>query len=364
MPVLEELLQTFYLLSFTIGLVVLVALCRRKIHRQANLILAFYVLSMLVPLWNGYFMRTENLDALVLPILNLFYPWLFGPLLYLYCLAFSGMKLPVKTIILHLLWIPGFLCAILLQNLWPSLIPTAQFKDIFTFAIFTQIFAYGILALTKVLAIRKNSEKVFAGQEVLTWQWINLVVGGFILIFTFDFTLVALDLFDLAHQQWFLDIFYVSESLYIILFGVFALRQPQLFFDCFDLSQAGKYQHSGLNKQLAQKIAMDLEKQMTEKRLYLDNELNLIRLAEQLHVSEHQLSQVLSEEIGQNFYEYINRKRVEQAKNLLCSNDRQFNNILDLAFSVGFNNKSSFNAAFKRFTQLTPSQFKKNSLSA
>ena len=192
---------------------------------------------------------------------------------------------------------------------------------------------------------------------------LKLVVGGFIVIFSLDFTLVALNLAGLADNRWFLDIFYVSESLYIILLGVFALRQPQLFFDRFDLSQAGKYQHSGLNKQLAQHIACKLERLMTEQRLYLDNELNLFHLAKQLDVAEHQLSQVLSEEIGQNFYEYINRKRIAHAKNLLSSNDAQYNNILELAFSVGFNNKTSFNAAFKRFTQLTPSQFKKISLS-
>ena len=69
------------------------------------------------------------------------------------------------------------------------------------------------------------------------------------------------------------------------------------------------------------------------------------------------LSQIINEELNKNFYDLVNYYRIEEAKKLLVSVNGE-RTILDIAYDVGFNTKSSFNRAFKKQTRMTPSQFK------
>ena len=78
-------------------------------------------------------------------------------------------------------------------------------------------------------------------------------------------------------------------------------------------------------------------------------------LAEKVKVTPHQLSQYLNEVMKLSFYDFINQHRVEAAKISLC-NSRQA--ILDIALIVGFNNKATFNKSFKKYTGMTPSQYR------
>lgn len=99
---------------------------------------------------------------------------------------------------------------------------------------------------------------------------------------------------------------------------------------------------------------------MEEQKPYLDSELNLAKLAEQMSVSTHQLSYVINTGFNENFFQFINKYRVERAKELLVNSEKNNYTILGIAFESGFNSKTSFNTTFKKFTNQTPSAFKKN----
>jgi len=60
----------------------------------------------------------------------------------------------------------------------------------------------------------------------------------------------------------------------------------------------------------------------------------------------------------------INYNRIEEAKRRLIEPAKQNQTILAIAYDVGFNSKSAFNNAFKKFTDMTPSQYKQLRLSA
>lgn len=361
---LQELLQTLFLISFTLGLVLLGILLSRKLYRQSNLICAIYVIISLIPLWNGYFKHTESLQFLDSYMLSLLYPWLFGPLLFLYCRSLQESKLPPKMIVRHCLWPLLALFAVLSIrsfNLDPS---NFTIFHIYLATLYAQIYLYIYFSYKTILKQSVAIETQYAGQEVQAWQWLNLLIKGFALIFVLDLIMLVLNISDIVPYRFALNLFEVTESLYIFILVGFVFRQPHLFFDRFDTSKQVKYQNSGLNQELAKNLAQRLEATVTSRQLYLDNELNLQKIALLLKVPEAHISQVLCEQIGQNFYEFINRKRIEQAKQLLSSNDPSYNNILQLAFSVGFNNKTSFNTAFKRFTQVTPSQYRQKQASS
>jgi AraC-like DNA-binding protein len=98
-------------------------------------------------------------------------------------------------------------------------------------------------------------------------------------------------------------------------------------------------------------------KHMQSHKTYLDNQLTLTRLAEAVNISTHHLSEVLNQHEGKNFYQFVNEYRI----NYICERLKVDNDIkiLDLAMSAGFSSKSTFNAVFKQFMKLTPSQYRK-----
>jgi AraC-like DNA-binding protein len=67
------------------------------------------------------------------------------------------------------------------------------------------------------------------------------------------------------------------------------------------------------------------------------------------------VSQVLSTRLGRNFYTFINEARIEEVKSALAATDRS---VLDLALEAGFQSKSTFNAAFRKSTGMTPREFR------
>lgn len=116
-----------------------------------------------------------------------------------------------------------------------------------------------------------------------------------------------------------------------------------------------KYQRSALNEQLSDNIVNKLHKAMTQDQLFLDAGLSLPKLAKHIATPPSYISQTLNETLGVNFFDYVNRYRVEAAKIQLLNSDET---VLDIAMNVGFNAKSSFYTAFKKETQLTPSQYR------
>jgi len=100
---------------------------------------------------------------------------------------------------------------------------------------------------------------------------------------------------------------------------------------------------------------------MHERKPYLNPELTLTSLAQELDLSRGQLSQLINDGIGDNFYDFINKYRVEQVKVLMHDPAMKNFNMLGVALEAGFKSKSTFNLIFKRFTGLTPTEFKKNS---
>lgn len=119
----------------------------------------------------------------------------------------------------------------------------------------------------------------------------------------------------------------------------------------------GKYKTSqlkGLNIEAVIKRLNEL--QMIEK-IYTDPELNIERVSSNLEISKHQLSEILNSYMNINFQTYINKYRIEEAKQLLISETNL--TILQIAYSVGFNSKTSFNNAFKKNTDQTPTEYRK-----
>ena len=78
-----------------------------------------------------------------------------------------------------------------------------------------------------------------------------------------------------------------------------------------------------------------------------------------MNCTPHQLSYIINNGFDENFYQFINRFRIEEAKKLILNPNMNHLSLLGIGFEVGFNSKSVFNTTFKKNTGKTPSEFKK-----
>ncbi|MDJ1494423.1 helix-turn-helix domain-containing protein [Cytophagaceae bacterium DM2B3-1] len=151
-----------------------------------------------------------------------------------------------------------------------------------------------------------------------------------------------------------------SLSYYFISFWVI---QDSRMFAAQSLIHEGekrKYEKSSLDDKETPVLVQKLLSFMASERPYLNGDLTLNELADKLKLSTHHLSQLVNEQIGKNFSDFINEYRVEELKKRLQDPASMHIKIEELAFESGFNSKSVFNTAFKKMTGLTPSQFRKS----
>ncbi len=120
---------------------------------------------------------------------------------------------------------------------------------------------------------------------------------------------------------------------------------------------AGKYSNSALSPAQRRQIEQKLAEAMEVDALYEFNELTLRTLCDHIGENTHHVSQAINEGDYANFYDLVNQHRIAAARRML--DDLPEQTILDIAFAVGFNSKSTFNAAFKRYAKLTPTQYRR-----
>jgi len=92
---------------------------------------------------------------------------------------------------------------------------------------------------------------------------------------------------------------------------------------------------------------------------FLDSILSLDTLAQELDMSSSQLSTYINNCTPYNFSDYINNFRVNQAKRLLGNSEFDQYTIVAIGLECGFNSKSTFYSAFKKFTKQTPTEYRR-----
>ena len=126
--------------------------------------------------------------------------------------------------------------------------------------------------------------------------------------------------------------------------------------------QKYKYAKSGLTSDQFLEYKQRLDQIMQIQQAFLRSDLTLPKLARAVDCSVNHLSQVINSGFGMSFFDYLNRYRIEHARELLEKLDGQSSAILNIAFKVGFKSDSTFYAAFKKYVGQTPAQYRRTQL--
>lgn len=212
---------------------------------------------------------------------------------------------------------------------------------------------------------KRNIKQSLSNTERVNLNWLNIL---FYLWLVIAFVLLPASLLgiggDMVSESTLDLLIRLSNLLFIFIAGFYGFRQNAIFSNTTEINEKENkepaYERSGLSKEQAKKYHAELLTLMHEKKPYLDGELGAAQLAEQLGISANHLSQVLNQEQGQNFFDFVNNYRVREVQAKIADPANANLTLLAIALESGFNSKTSFNTLFKKFTGQTPSQYHKS----
>jgi len=159
----------------------------------------------------------------------------------------------------------------------------------------------------------------------------------------------------------------VAAAVYIYAIGYLGLSRSGVFTELVTIETKelekeyftnDKYEKSGLSEEKADEYYQKLILLMEEEKIFKQIKLTLGELAEMISISSHNLSEVINTKTEMNFFDFINRYRIEEVKKEIIKPENDNLTLLAVAMDVGFNSKSSFNTLFKKYVGLTPSKYR------
>lgn len=232
-----------------------------------------------------------------------------------------------------------------------------KFERLTYFGLPIQMAIYIGLILKHLARNRTMLKNLYASTEEKELGWVRYFGIVFFLQWSLGF---ASDLSDLIFETPFFQGPLVEIG-YLVLFWTFAIwaaRQPRIHHASAEhenLIDKPKYGRAALANHELEKIAARIHLSMSKDKLYRDPDLSLRKLSTAIRTKPNHVSQTLNREIGEIFFDFVNRWRIEDAKRRIVSGDET---VLKIAYDVGFNSRSSFYRSFKRVTDTTPAKYK------
>jgi len=101
-----------------------------------------------------------------------------------------------------------------------------------------------------------------------------------------------------------------------------------------------------------------LQQLMEDEKPFLNPNLMLNDLSSKLDISGHNLSEILNTQLKLNFFDFVNQYRINEVKKYMKYKSKDHLTLLSIALDTGFNSKSGFNLVFKKFMNITPSEYR------
>ena len=219
------------------------------------------------------------------------------------------------------------------------------------------VFDVSVLSYLYVKVI-KNDEKFGSKHLNPQLHWFRIVLiwlFGLILIW---FGVTVLDSFYNT-EYWYLV--YISMSGVIYWMGHVGIYKYGIYEERKQIRKYSiKHEIAPIREKPKNEHILALDRLIIGNRMFLDANLTLDKVADELAISKSHLSRIINSELGIGFPDYVNSLRVQEAKKYLTNPDFSNYTLVAIGLEAGFNSKTTFNNAFKKTTGCTPSEFKNN----
>jgi len=190
-----------------------------------------------------------------------------------------------------------------------------------------------------------------------------MVIQFFAVLFIVDFSSTIKNIFRFGDSE---TLYVISEiivnvaNLFVFFWLVIkAFKKPELFVGVKTDMQLARKLEKIEDDTHSPEIIQKVENHMKTNEPFIDASLSVYDLAKQIDVSARELSVAINNHLDKHFFDYVNEYRIEKAMEILKQTTDEKLTVLEVLYEVGFNSKSFFNTAFKKFAGTTPSEFKR-----
>jgi AraC-like DNA-binding protein len=337
---------------------------------------------------------------MLMPVVQYFISWqsiiflipfqfLIGPFLYLYVCSFKqtitwrkawphfllSLVIAAADILFYFTWVKNFPASAEVPDevlLDPRSSVQAIIRNL-------QMLLYFFLTRRELNRYQKSIHQLYSETSRINLGWMRWLLNGFLLL---NITVIILAFLVFKYPEKFGLFILINTAViapYIYFIAVRGIGQPALWqimpektkkevekeineAEIIETRKTG--QEEPLLKMqanpdpkatgIANKIVALLEKE----KIYQEPELTIKNMADKIQVPYYQVSQAINDVLNKNFYDLVNGYRVEEAKRLLLHPGNRNYTILSVGFEAGFNSKTTFNTVFKKFTGLTPTEYR------
>jgi len=349
----------------------------RRINKKANVFLG--LVTFIIVFWNIWVLSIDFKITNYLPyfyLIPLNYSLALGPLLYLYVKKTTDFNYQLsKKDAIHFLPLVLELCVHLLISrdalahnvigietaTYLTLMPITQFLAIIS------IVTYCIYALRLIKTYHHWLKKNYSNNDAYSLRWLYRLLILFAILW---FLLVPYTFIDYAIYDFQLDIsdyypIYMLLSIITIWISAEAFLRPEIIL--LEVNKQNDTPQTTIPEEVSKnpseeivKKASWLKEQMETNLFYLNSELTLKSLADNLTIHPNVLSKIINDGIDKNFSDFINEYRVNAIIEKLHNDNYNHITLLGISYECGFNSKTTFNRVFKNLKGVTPIQYKKS----
>lgn len=371
----QEISKYVFVLGAVQGFFLSFYIFRKKENHSANLLLAFLILAFSLDLSHSFLIISKlYIHAPHLLGITIGFPYLYGPLIYLYIIIIGSEKKEFKKHYwLH--FIPYLIVLIILFSLF--FFEDATFKmglfemefEILVGKIISLVIPFHGIVYTyfSIKEVRNFNRKIkysYSNIDKINLNWLAYLAFGTLIIWSIvviSYTVSAI--FEHSVNEGYAIYFGIAILVYLI--GYKSLTQPEVYIIDrvkSDVNEQEKnvksYKKSGLSEEKADDYLLRLVTLFETEKVYRNSNLTLGELSKNIEISQHNLSEIINTKLNKTFYDFVNKYRVEEVQKKIVDGESEKYNLLSIAFDAGFNSKSSFNSIFKKFTGQTPTEFK------
>lgn len=343
--IFQSILLTFFLLN------------QRKCTSLSRKVLAAFLSTYAILVFSHIIGSAKAFwDNIIVSVIGHQFIFLIGPLFYFYIKSLFSKEFSFKkTDIIHCL---PFMIYLISSTFVKHFYDIHYYYDSFLFyvdgGVCLQLLAYMIASIRLIKEHGYRIKNFFSHTDNSKLSWLRFLLFGFITVWTFKLTIFIV--WDVAKNlNWCKDtttLFFLTTFMFVNTIIYLGLKKPKIF------TGQLKYESSVLSESEKNHYMRKIILYTKKEKPYLDPLTSLITFSSALSIPIGYISQVMNESLGQNFRDFLNNYRIEESKRLLMDNSNGGKTILQIAYEVGFNSRSTFNSAFKKHTEMTPKEFR------
>lgn len=283
---------------------------------------------------------------------------LIGPLFYFYISSFLKKKDLLNNI--NLLPFMPFAVSLAFLSIYyrfsKQFIIWESGLDLYdTILILAFNFVYILLSVKSMKSANINLKGFFRSITVASHNtWLQVLLSGFIILWIVNLNSFAIFMI-VKKPGWCAytaSIYALTAFLFVNILMFMILVKPDIYY------VLTKYKNNKLQESDKQEYLRMLKAYMESHKPFLNPDISLETLANEISVNPRILSQIINETFNKSFKSYILEFRIAESMKILADQKAKKLTILEVLYQVGFNSKSTFNNQFKLYTNLTPQEYR------